>query len=215
LLSQWKPSSAQHLLTFVVIAVSFLNPTHLIGPGDLLDENKGVLPHERPAFSLGCSLAAERKMQTNNLPQQDFVQNTMTRIRMGRIDPLSTFSLMLQVNEFFQNDPFAFFQCVARFIDRESNTLVTRVFSHRLAISKNGGEFLDAVDEEVVAVVLGKEAIYRSMYGREIDETSEPDLPTKLQLEDLAYDSQRDLDATIQRVSGAFRLLCLEQGRRG
>lgn len=50
------------------------------------------------------------------------------------------------------------------------------------------------------------------MYGREISEDTEVVLaPGKEQLERLAYDAQRDLDATIQRISGAFRLLRLEQ----
>ena len=52
----------------------------------------------------------------------------------------------------------------------------------------------------------------RSMYGREISEDTEQVLaPGKEQLEQLAYEAQRDLDATIQRISGAFRLLRLEQ----
>jgi hypothetical protein len=51
--------------------------------------------------------------------------------------------------------------------------------------------------------LLGKEAVYRSMFGRETTEDTEVETPDAAHLESLAYD-QRDIDATIQRISGAF-----------
>jgi len=54
------------------------------------------------------------------------------------------------------------------------------------------------------------------MYGREISDENDVVLaPDRDQLEHLAFEAQRDLDATIQRVSGAFRLLRLEQSLGG
>jgi len=153
-------------------------------------------------------------MQTNNLPSQDMLSTSLTRVRMGRYDPLSTFSVMLQENEFFQRDPYAFVQCTVRFVDWEGKTLVTRVSTHRLSIAKDVGEYLDSIDDEVIPVLLGKEAVYRSMCGREMTEDVELDAPNSAQLENLAYDAQSDLDATISRISGAFRLLGLEKGSR-
>lgn len=50
------------------------------------------------------------------------------------------------------------------------------------------------------------------MYGRELVSQDQVVLaPGEEQLEQLAYEAQRDLDATIQRISGAFRLLRLEK----
>lgn len=143
------------------------------------------------------------------------LESSLTRLCTGRCDLLSTFSVMFQLNDFFQHEKFALFQCTVRYVNRDGRTLVTRVFTHRLAIAGSIGEFLDAVDEEVVPVLLGKEAVYRSIFGRETAHDKEVETPDAAHLESLAYDAQRDLDATIQRISGAFRILGLEQGTRG
>lgn len=148
------------------------------------------------------------------------VESTLTRIRLGRFDPLSTVSLMLRLNDLYQHESHALFQFVARYVDRDGETLVTRVYTHRLAVAKDTVEFLDGVDEEVVPVLLAKEAVSRSVLGRELPSADDNDdsggggapVVDPLQLENLAVQAQKDLDATIQRVSGAFRLLCLEKG---
>lgn len=110
----------------------------------------------------------------------------------------------------------AYFQCTVRYVERDGNTLVTRVYTHQLPIADGVADFLESVDDEVIPVVLGREAVYRAMYGREISEDTEVVLaPDKEELEDLAYEAQQDLDATVQRISGAFRLLRLERGMSG
>jgi hypothetical protein len=194
---------------------SFLVPTKIVGPGEFVDEPSSLVANERSAFAAGSALAASGGLQTNNLPSKDMLETSLTRLCIGRCDLLSTFSVMLQMNDFFQHDKYAFFQCTARYVDRDGRTLVTRVFTHRLAVASTVGEFLDAIDEEVVPVLLGKEAVYRSMFGRETTEDTELETPDAAHLESLAYDAQRDIDATIQRISGAFRMLGLEQGTRG
>lgn len=190
----------------------FLSATHLVGSGELLDEDhKCLLNNERSAFAIGASLAASQGFATNELPAMEAVNETLTRLSLGRFDPLATLSVMLRVNEEYPMDEAAFFQCIVRYVERDGKTLVTRICSHQLPVAKDASEFLESVDEEVVPVLLGKEAVYRSMYGREISDENEVVLaPDKEQLERLAYEAQRDLDATIQRVSGAYRLLCLE-----
>lgn len=117
---------------------------------------------------------------------------------------------MLQVNdEFLPDDRYAVFQCIVRFVDPVSQELVTRVFTNRLPIALSGNDFLESSDEEAVPVVLGKEAVYRSIVGREEEETAAADMD---RAEFLAYEAQNDLDATVHRISGAFRLLSLEEG---
>ena len=69
-----------------------------------------------------------------------------------------------------------------------------------VAVAANVNSYLDSLDEPVVAVLLGKEAVYRAMYGRG-DKGQE-----------WALQAQQDLDTTIQNVSGAFRLLGLKEG---
>jgi hypothetical protein len=127
---------------------------------------------------------------------------------------MSTFSVMLQLRDLLPEDEHAIFQYIARYVDQDGKTLVTRISTHRLPVANDVSEFLDSVDEEVVPVLLGKEAVYRSMYGREVD-GNVIDATDHAQLEKLAYDAQADIDATIQSVSGAFRLLGLEEGTRG
>jgi hypothetical protein len=157
----------------------------------------------------------ELKHQKNTVvPSIDMLESSLTRIRLGRFDPLSTFSVMLGLNDFFQHDEYAFFQCTVRYVDQDGQTLVSRVTTHRLSVASDVGEFLEAIDEEVVPVLLGKEAVYRSMFGRDADVEHPFHAPHAGQLDSLACDAQRDLDNTIFRISGAFRLLSLEQGTR-
>jgi len=216
-------------------ASPFLTPTHLVGPGELMAHDNGVrrkkksnansnannsvvLPNERSAFALGSSLAAQQyQIPTHHLPSHEFVSTTLTRLAVGRVDPLSTYSVMFHVNDAVsqkttESTAHAFFQCIARFVSKDGTTLVTRVSTHRLAIAKDVSEFLDSVDDEVIPVVLGKEAVYRSMHGRELKESDALDAPSPVQLESLAFRAQEDLDNTIARISGSYRLLGLQQG---
>lgn len=201
-------------LTKYIFCSSFLKPTHLVGPVDPLQNENRILNSERAAFARGSSLAAKNGIATNNLPSQDILESSLTRLKMGRFDPITTLSVILASNEVPQRDSYAFIQCTVRYVDRRNKKFITKVLTNRLSIAKDAGEFLDAVNEEVVSVVIGKEAVHRSMFGRGNIEGDEIDSPDATQLEGLAYDAQRDLDATVQRISGAFRLLGLEQGSR-
>jgi hypothetical protein len=197
----------------------FITPTHVVGvasieehDGDAKEASKHhehLLPNERPAFAKGSALAAKEGLFTNQYPLESFVGQTLTRIRLGRIDPLATLSVMLQVNdEIDENDKYAFFQCIARYVD-DGDTLVTRVCSHRLSVAHSIKDYLDGLDDEVVPIVLGKEAVFRSIVGREEKEKNvlDPDY-----LDFLAEEAQRDLDNTVHRISGAFRVLVLKEG---
>lgn len=205
--------------------ISFVTPTHLVGPGELASPAKGPLGNELAAFAEGSSMAAEQQMRTNQCPNIDMLETSLTRLYLGRADPLSTFSVMLRLNDFWQQESFCFFQCIARYVDRDGRTMVTRVSSHRLAVAPDAGAFLDSVDDEVVPVLLGKEAVYRSMYGREEGDGLNPNSATNEamildafdaeQVDRMAYEAQCDLDATIYNISAGYRLLGLEQGMRG
>lgn len=187
-----------------------MTPTHVVGAGEILEDDQGLLVTERSAFAVGASLAASRGFATNNIPSNELLASTLTRVRLGRYDPLSSMSVMLQVNdEILPDDRYAVFQCTVRFIDPASQELVTRVSTNRLPVALSVNDFLESMDEEAVPVVLGKEAVYRSVVGRQEDETAAADVA---RIEFLAYEAQRDLDATVHRISGAFRLLGLEEG---
>jgi hypothetical protein len=188
-----------------------------VGPGEIVEVDKKVLENERAAFAAGATLAAGQGLKTNKLPSKEALDLSMTRIRLARVDPLSTLAVMMQVNDSMEaEDEFAFFQMISRHVDHVGKKLITRVSTHRLPVADDVSNFVSAVDEEVVSVLLAKCAVYRSLHGRE--ETDDPrelvtagDTDT---LELLAYEAQLDLDATVQRISGAFRLLGLEKGTR-
>jgi hypothetical protein len=166
--------------------------------------------YEQRAFSEGLILADNNNLIANtSYPSINSVQATLIRIQIGRYDPMSTFSVMLRVNEQYQGEERAFFQFIVRFVDFSRQCLVTRICSHRLSVANDVGEFLEAIDEEVVPVLLAKEAVYRAMFGRDID----MDHPFHAAYS-FSHDAQQDLDSTIFRVSGAFRLLSLVQGTK-
>ena len=173
------------------------------------------LLNEQMSFLSGIVVAGNDQLTIDELPSIDVLHTTLTRIRIGRYDPLSTFSVMLRVNDSYRGNEHAFFQFIVRFVDICQQVLVTRITSHRLSVANDVGEFLEAVDEEVVPVLLAKEAVYRSMFGRD----AEIDHPFHSaayldEVDRFAYDAQQDLDNSVFRISGAYRLLSLVQGTK-
>lgn len=203
---------------YLHVIISFLTSTHLIGPGELVENSPEPLLNEQVAFQKGQELAKQNGTTSakakNDRSSLAVLDATQTRIRLGRYDPLSTFSIMLRLNDSYQNEEHAFFQGIVRFVDATGQTLVTRVTSHRLSVASDVGEYLEAIDEEVVPVLLGKEAVYRSMFGRDADSDHPFHAAYTDELDSLAYEAQRDLDNTIFRISSAFRLLSLVQGTK-
>ncbi|KAI2488714.1 hypothetical protein MHU86_25768 [Fragilaria crotonensis] len=191
----------------------FMIPSHVVGAMEVLPVGEGLLPHERAPFSVGASLAARHGIATNELPSHDHLAETLTRVRMGRYDPLSTLSFMLKVDDSITlDDKYAFFQCTIRYLELDGTTLVTKVSTQRLPIARSVHDFLDSMDEEVVPIVLGKEAVFRSIVGREDEESIDALVADSDRVELLAFEAQKDLDSTIHRVSGAYRLIGLEVG---
>jgi hypothetical protein len=188
----------------------------MVGPGEIIPvEGAQLLSSEQGAFTVGASLAAKEGIPTNKLPSDEAVVLSLTRARLGRVDPLATLAVMCQVNDTMdEEDDYAFFQVVSRYVDRSGKKIITRVATHALEVASDVSDFLDSVDDDAVSVMLAKAAVYRALHGREETENTR-DLTTAGDtdtLEKLAYDAQLDLDATVQRISGAFRLLALEKG---
>ena len=95
---------------------------------------------------------------------------------MGRFDPLAMFSIMVQVNDEMPRGEHqvghAFFQFIARWVERDGQTIVTRVSSSRLPVARNVYEFVSDIDEEVVPIVLAREAVLRSLVQESDQEDS-------------------------------------------
>jgi Sec23/Sec24 trunk domain/Sec23/Sec24 zinc finger len=200
---------------------SFIAPTHLVGPGEVLDAGASkdgasrLLMNEKAAFAAGVKLAEKMNIATTDIPSAEALDLSLTRIRIPRADPLATVSVVVQVNDTIEpdEDKVAFVQLTARSVSRDGTTIITRVNTHRLPVAESVSDYVKNVDDEVISVLLAKNAVYRSMYGREETSATKDKVVggDPATLEKLAYDTQLDLDATIQRISGAFRLLGLEE----
>eukprot|EP00536_Pseudo-nitzschia_multiseries_P008320 jgi/Psemu1/257096/estExt_Genewise1Plus.C_2100020 len=197
---------------------SFVTPMQMCGSGQVLPSVCAeVLEHEKPAYELGEQLAVKKGFNVKNLPSVKTVEMSLTRIQLGRVDPLNTLTILLAVDDSVEEeDEYAFFQLVARYLSRNGDEEITRVSSFQIPIAKDVNDFVSSVDDEAMSVVLGKMAVYRSLHGREeTDDTRDLTATGDVDLqEQLAYDAQVDIDATIQRISGAFRLLALEKNTK-
>ena len=137
---------------------------------------------------------------------------TLTRLRLGRFDRLATHTLMMQVNDDIrQEDQHATFQFVARFVTPDGNYLVTRVFTHRLPVA-DMHQFLAGQRSDVVAICLGREAVFRATAGRGSTGEEEATVVDRDRDEELSNDARKDIDATIHLASAAFRLLGSRSG---
>ena len=191
----------------------FLSPTSVVGPGVVeYDDERSVLANEQGSYAHGAQRAAANGLPTNNLPSKDTISMTLTRLRLGRFDRLATHTLMMQVNDDIrQDDQHATFQFVARFVTSDGNYLVTRVFTHRLPVA-DMHQFLAGQRSEVVAICLGREAVFRATAGRGSTGEEEVTVVDRDRDEELSNDARKDIDATIHLASAAFRLLGSRSG---
>eukprot|EP00934_Nitzschia_sp_Nitz4_P008799 Nitzschia sp. Nitz4//scaffold301_size22573//4197//6998//NITZ4_008550-RA/size22573-processed-gene-0.17-mRNA-1//1//CDS//3329547004//8789//frame0 len=194
---------------------SFMIPTHLVGPCELLPTTSAKLPLlERAAFHQAAENATKQGIKTNAFPSEQALSLSLTRMKLARVDPLSTLAVLAQVDASVEpEDKFAFFQITARWMDREAKTMITRVCTRRFPVASSVSDYVEHVDDETVSVLLAKGAVYRSLHGREETSNAKDKIVPgdSKTLEELAYQTQLDLDATVQRISGAFRLLGLEE----
>ena len=191
----------------------------MVGPGTIVDvtEKNVILENERSGFAVGASLATRQGIKTKKLPVFEKIELSMTRIELPRLDPLTTIGVMLAVHETYEKeDDITFFQTTVRFVDPSGTKMITRVCSKRLPVASDISEFVDGVDSEAVSVLLAKGAVYRALYGQEETENARDTVTAGDvdQLEKLSHEAQLDIDCTIARISGAFRLLGLETATR-
>jgi hypothetical protein len=193
---------------------SFMTPSNLNGPGELFVGDMDMLENERAAFADGASLAVNQGFEIKDLPMEAALDISMTRITLGRVDPLSTVTVLLELNDTFEEekDTNCFFQLISRHVDRQGKKFITRVYTYKFPVASDVSDFIDSANSEAVAVVLAKSAVYRTLHGREeTDQVRDKATAGDAEmLEKLAHETQLDIDATVQRISGAFRLLDLK-----
>eukprot|EP00592_Proboscia_alata_P002243 CAMPEP_0194366936 /NCGR_PEP_ID=MMETSP0174-20130528/15053_1 /TAXON_ID=216777 /ORGANISM="Proboscia alata, Strain PI-D3" /LENGTH=1108 /DNA_ID=CAMNT_0039142453 /DNA_START=48 /DNA_END=3374 /DNA_ORIENTATION=+ len=197
-----------------------------------------VLPNEQAVYAKCASLAALHSLPTANLPSDSHIESSRTRLHLGRFDPLSTLSIQMEVvdddikaaednaNEKdaesgtdHQERQYAYFQFVTRCVNSQGTELITRVFTHRMTLSTSVHDFLDGVQEDILPVLLAKEAVlrcvlggsgrmsYGSSGGSSSSATSTGLYSGNEEEETSSEVARRDLDATVNRISRAYRLL--------
>ena len=189
----------------------FMTPTNVVGPGTIeYDDARGVALSDGPMFARGASMAAHLGLPTNNLPSKDILAASLTRIQIRRCDPLMTHTLMLQVNDDLRKeDKFGVFQFVVRRCSADGRSLLTRVITRRLPLAQGARDFVSSAQDQVTAVLLAKEAVFRSIAGRGATADEETALVDKGTEERLADEARADIDSTVRKISASYRLLGL------
>lgn len=145
------------------------------------------------------------------------VKATRTRLRMGRFDPQSTLSVMMQVKDTihpsgYGDDDFVYFQFITRYLNPNDVTdLVTRVVSQKIPILidelDENNDFFHSLNENILPTLLCKEAAFRCMVKPDDDSREGSDKTAVVEHEDVEYlvlQAQKDLDTTVNRISGAY-----------
>uniref|UniRef100_A0A7S4VB00 Protein transport protein SEC23 n=1 Tax=Ditylum brightwellii TaxID=49249 RepID=A0A7S4VB00_9STRA len=215
---------------------SFLSPTHVIGPGTILQNEdttttnissqKGpILPNEQTIFAQCTALASTHNEPTYTKPFKSLVYDTRTRIMLRRNDVKSTLSFMIQMmhDEYKKkNSKYAFFQFIIRHVNEQGTIIQTKVHTHRLPIALTLDDFINGCQEDVIPVLLGREAVYRCGMSRFMDsqdkgkegkeEEEEGDIIycSKEDDELFSMDARNDLDVTVYNISNAYRTLGLQ-----
>merc|ERR1711935_924209 len=79
---------------------SFVTPSQLCGSGTVLTQlTYGLIENEMSAYEEGSRLALEKGFKVRNLPSERALELSMTRIQLGRVDPLNTMSVLLEVDD--------------------------------------------------------------------------------------------------------------------
>jgi len=185
---------------------SFVRCTKVVGPVMECRGQNNLLPNERSAF-------ASNALGIHDKPSTKLLESTLLRIIMGRYDPLATISAMLKVtnNHQLQRDEYAYFQFVVRFVNQNTAQLVTRVFNHRLSTSKEASNFIENVVEDVIPIVLGREAAYRTIIRGKSSSVGGDNIMASYDDEVLSSEVRKDLDTTIYNISKAYRQLYRER----
>ena len=197
---------------------SDITPVQLIGPGEEFAMNTDthtsdlVLPSEQTIYSRSATAAASHGLAINASSKTllTVAPSLQCRLLLGRKDPLSTLSVLFEVNN-MQTSPCVYIQTICRWI--EGSLSMTRITTARIPVAQNVNTFISSIQPIPCAVMLGKEAVLRSgtwimgRYHNEdldfedalVDEVKEEEEFTTL--------ARLDLDYTIQQISRAYRLL--------
>ena len=131
----------------------------------------------------------------------DTMDATRTRLQLGRFDPKSTVSVMIQIDKKLQSKD-AVFQFIMRYANpHDASDFITRVISQRLEVVHKdyGSQFFDSLEKDTLSVLLAKEAAYRCMV-HDIGRSQEDLTYDHEEIEELVLRTQEELDTTCHRI---------------
>ena len=165
----------------------------------------------------GCISVVEadhKKYLLQNECDGEILESTRTRFQIGRLDPKSTISVMIHVDDDADGEALKTNNAVFQFIVRYTNPhnpsdFITRVVTQQLDIitdttSSDGGfiQFFNSLQMDILPTLLAKEAAYRCMvYSEDVDDDEEDNaLYGHEEIEDAVLKTQEELDTTVHRI---------------
>ncbi len=136
----------------------------------------------------------------------DHDQESSLCFQMNRYDPLASLSLLFDVHQSKQQQH-AYFQWIVSYT--YANDSITKVLTHQLPIANDRIDFMDAIDSDIIAVLLAKEAVHRTMttFSQQLFRKNNNREEEQVMTQDAKY----DLDTTIHLISKQFQLSKLQQ----
>ncbi len=204
-------SISYHIISYHLLSIqySFINPKLYNGPGSITSkEVHSPYPNERSAFARCASVAAAQGLPTHNLPSATVIKTTLTTLQLGRYDPSSNISLIMQVEGKVPDQySYVHFQFITRYVDpMDSSKLITRVATQVVSFSTDYSVYLDSLDEGVITILIEKEAAFRSMISRRNEDDDRFNIVLdETDIDECSSEAQNDLDATIHMISTSFR----------
>lgn len=197
---------------------SEISPLQLLGPGDeypaseTMNQPDFVLPFEQTLFAKSATASASHGLPISDPSNLSMLLSLSRncRVLLGRKDPLSTLSILFEVNDKPVISSCVYIQAICRWV--EDNFSFTRVTTARLPVAQNVNTFISSIQPIASAVILAKEAVLRSstwiLGNYHNEELSSEDVIDEVgEEEELTTLARVDLDHTVQRISRAYRLL--------
>lgn len=186
---------------------NFISPKLKHGPCEqLIDTLSGILCRNEESIYSRCSGKESGVSDTT-------VESTRCRFRFGRYDTKASLSLMFQVSQNIHLDEhnYAHFQFITRHLDfQDRNSIITRVITQRVPIARSDKEIFQSLNEEVIAVLLGKEAAFRCMVTESSKHNKEYLTVDPAEINTFAQEVQNDIDATVHSMFKAYQTYSLQ-----
>ena len=191
---------------------TFILPNVMHGPCEQLNGTLSeILCQNEESIYSRCS--GKERMISDRI-----IESTRCRFLFGRYDTKASLSLIMQVTQPVNLDEhhYAHFQFITRYLDlHDRNFVITRVISQRVPIARDDKEIFQSLNEDAIAVLLGKESAFRCMVA-ESSKTSKEYLSVyPVEINTFAEEVQNDIDATVHSIFKAYQTFNIRKNDTG